>query len=107
MTLAEFADREVIAAAAIGNPGRFFAMLRSAGLVVEARALPDHAAFTPALAGVGQGRPVLLTEKDAVKCAGAAWAQAAWVEVEPCLDAAGAAALVDAIVRLSARRQDS
>ena len=105
--LAEFAGREVIAAAAIGNPGRFFAMLRSAGLVVEARTLPDHAAFTPALAGVGQGRPVLLTEKDAVKCAGAAWAQAAWVEVEPCLDAAGAAALVDAIVRLSARRQDS
>jgi tetraacyldisaccharide 4'-kinase len=105
--LADFAGREVIAAAAIGNPGRFFAMLRSAGLVVEARALPDHAAFTPALAGDGQGRPVLLTEKDAVKCAGAGWAQAAWVEVEPRVDVDGAAALVDTIVRLAAGRQDS
>ena len=105
--LADFAGREVIAAAAIGNPGRFFAMLRAAGLLVEARALPDHAAFTPALAGVGQGRPVLLTEKDAVKCTGAAWAEAAWVEVEPRLDVAGASALVDAIVRRTAGRQES
>ncbi len=105
--LADFAGREVIAAAAIGNPGRYFAMLRSAGLVVEARSLPDHAAFTPALAGIGQGKPVLLTEKDAVKCGGAGWAQAAWVEVEPRLDADRAAALVDLIARRAARRDKS
>jgi tetraacyldisaccharide 4'-kinase len=108
--LADFAGREVIAAAAIGNPGRFFGMLRAAGLVVEARTLPDHGRFTPALAGIGQGRPVLLTEKDAVKCGGAGWEDAAWVEVAPRIDAAGAAgaaALVESIVRRVAGRHES
>lgn len=102
--LSDFAGREVVAAAAIGNPERFFAMLRAHGLTVEARALPDHARFTPALAGVGAGKPVLLTEKDAVKCDGAGWDGAAWVEVAPRIAAAGAAALVDAIVHRAAGR---
>ena len=102
--LSEYAGREVVAAAAIGNPERFFAMLRSHGLRVEPRALPDHARFTPALAGVGKGKPVLLTEKDAVKCEGAGWGGAAWVEVAPHIDDAGAAALVDRIVHGLARR---
>ncbi len=100
--LADFAGREVIAAAAIGNPGRFFAMLRAAGLVVDSRTLPDHARFTPVQAGVGQGLPVLLTEKDAVKCQGAGWDGASWVEVAPRLPAEGAAALVESIVRRAA-----
>lgn len=102
--LSDFAGREVVAAAAIGNPERFFAMLRMHGLTVETRALPDHARFTPALAGVGRGKPVLLTEKDAVKCAGGGWDGAAWVEVVPRIDAVGAAALVDAIVHKAAVR---
>jgi tetraacyldisaccharide 4'-kinase len=102
--LADFAGREVVAAAAIGNPERFFAMLRAHGLRVETRTLPDHARFTPVLAGVGGGKAVLLTEKDAVKCEGAGWDGAAWVEVVPRIDAAVAAALVDAIVhRMSGR----
>ncbi len=102
--LAEFAGREVVAAAAIGNPERFFAMLRGHGLSVETRTLPDHARFTPALAGAGAGKPVLLTEKDAVKCTGAGWEGAAWVEVVPRIDAAGATALVDTIVQRAAGR---
>jgi tetraacyldisaccharide 4'-kinase len=102
--LSEFAGREVVAAAAIGNPQRFFAMLRSHGLTVEPRQLPDHARFTPALAGVGSGKLVLLTEKDAVKCEGAGWDGAAWVEVVPRIDSAGATALVDAIVHVAAGR---
>ena len=105
--LADYAGREVIAAAAIGNPGRFIAMLRAAGLVVEARTLPDHARFTPALAGIGQGKPVLLTEKDAVKCEGAGWKDAAWVEVTPRIDAAGAAALVQTVIGRATGRQES
>jgi tetraacyldisaccharide 4'-kinase len=104
--LADFAGRPVIAAAAIGNPERFFATLRAAGLVLETRTLPDHAQFTPALAGVGQGRPVLLTEKDAVKCTGAGWEGAYWVEVEPRVTGEGAKALVDDIARRSAGRGD-
>ena len=81
-------------------------MLRAAGLAIETRTLPDHMPFTPALAGTGLGKPVLLTEKDAVKCAGAGWDEAAWVEVAPRMDAVGAAALVDSIVRRTAGRQE-
>jgi tetraacyldisaccharide 4'-kinase len=103
--LSDFAGREVVAAAAIGSPGRFFAMLRDAGLLVDTRSLPDHDRFTPVLAGIGEGKPVLMTEKDAVKCLGAGWEDAAWVEVAPRLESRDAAALVEPIVRRAAGRQ--
>lgn len=103
--LSDFAGREVVAAAAIGNPDRFFAMLREHGLKIETRTLPDHARFTPALAGAGSGKPVLLTEKDAVKCNGVGWSEAGYVEVEPRVDAASASALVESIVRRKAEKE--
>ena len=103
--LSAFAGREVVAAAAIGNPERFFAMLRAHGLGIETRTLPDHAAFTPQRAGAGQGKPVLLTEKDAVKCTGRGWDGAAYVEVKAVPDAAAAGPLLEAIVRQAARKQ--
>jgi len=40
--LSAFAGRRAIAAAAIGNPGRFFALLRAHGIDVDERALPDN-----------------------------------------------------------------
>jgi tetraacyldisaccharide 4'-kinase len=100
--LSDFAGRAVVAAAAIGNPGRFFAMLREHGLTVETRTLPDHARFTPELAGAGQGKPVLLTEKDAVKCSGDGWGDAAYVEVAPIVEGEAAAALLATIARRAA-----
>jgi tetraacyldisaccharide 4'-kinase len=98
--LSDYAGRELIAAAAIGNPERYFAMLREHGLRVETRTLPDHARFTPALAGVGRGKPVLLTEKDAVKCGGVGWMDAGYVEVAPVVDGAAAVALIAQIDRI-------
>ena len=92
--LSDFGGREVVAAAAIGNPDRFFSMLRAHGLAIETRTLPDHAGFTPQLAGAGRGKPVLLTEKDAVKCDGAGWNDASYVEVDPVVDGADAEALI-------------
>jgi tetraacyldisaccharide 4'-kinase len=103
--LAEYAGREVVAAAAIGNPERFFSMLRAHGLLVETRALPDHARFTPALAGVGRGKPVLLTEKDAVKCNGVGWSDAGYVEVAPVVEGDAAASLLETVVRRAADSQ--
>ncbi len=103
--LSDYAGREVAAAAAIGNPRRFFAMLRAHGLSVEEHTLPDHARFTPALAGAGRGKPVLMTEKDAVKCEGAGWADAAWVEVAPVVDGAAAAGLLETIARRAAEKR--
>ena len=103
--LSEFKGREVVAAAAIGNPERFFTMLREHGLRVETRTLPDHARFTPALAGAGRGKPVLLTEKDAVKCNGVGWSEAAYVEVAPLVDESSAAELLDEIARRATATQ--
>ena len=102
--LSDFSGREVVAAAAIGNPGRYFAMLRAHGIAMEERTLPDHAAFTPAEAGLGQGKPVLLTEKDAVKCTGAGWDDAWWVEVAARLEPDGGTELVEAIMRRAGAR---
>lgn len=102
--LEDFSGQSVIAVAAIGHPGRFFALLRAHGLQLEERALPDHAAWTPASAGAGEGRPVLMTEKDAVKCAGPGWQDAWYVEVESEVDAASAGALLDRIAYVVAAR---
>jgi tetraacyldisaccharide 4'-kinase len=56
------------AVAGIGNPGRFFSALRAAGIDVIEHAFPDHHAFAPADLDFGDDVPVLMTDKDAVKC---------------------------------------
>jgi tetraacyldisaccharide 4'-kinase len=66
--LADFAGCEVHAVAAIGNPGRFFAALEAAGLLVLPHAHPDHAELSPADFDFDDDLPILITEKDAVKC---------------------------------------
>lgn len=58
----------VHALAGIGNPAAFFSALEDAGLAVDARALPDHAALTREDIRFADDAPVLMTEKDAVKC---------------------------------------
>ena len=68
VALASLAGKRIVAAAGIGNPARFFAMLRAAGLTVGELALPDHHDFLDQpFAGV-QADIILITEKDAVKC---------------------------------------
>jgi tetraacyldisaccharide 4'-kinase len=58
----------IVAAAGIGMPDRFFAMLRAQGLDVEEMPLADHFDFaTNPFAGLAADR-ILITEKDAVKC---------------------------------------
>ena len=67
-SLASFAGQSVHAIAGIGNPDAFFASLREAGLHVDGKALPDHAPFTASDLTFNDTLPVLMTEKDAVKC---------------------------------------
>jgi tetraacyldisaccharide 4'-kinase len=59
---------QVIAAAGIGNPARFFTMLRSAGLVFKEMPLPDHYDFSVNPFADLSADIILITEKDAVKC---------------------------------------
>jgi tetraacyldisaccharide 4'-kinase len=66
--LDEFAGGSVHAVAGIGNPERFFNMLRARGIEVVGHALPDHAPLRAADICFADARPVLMTEKDAVKC---------------------------------------
>lgn len=64
----DFEGVRVHAVAGIGNPSRFFASLRARGIDVIEHPFPDHHAFTPHDLAFGDALPVLMTEKDAVKC---------------------------------------
>jgi tetraacyldisaccharide 4'-kinase len=63
-----FKGRALHAVAAVGNPQAFFTTLRQLGLQIDAHALPDHATLTSQDISFGDDAPVLMTEKDAVKC---------------------------------------
>lgn len=67
-SLDAFRGRTVHALAAIGNPTAFFDALRAAGLSIREHPLPDHAALTVDALRFDDDAPVLMTEKDAVKC---------------------------------------
>lgn len=75
IALAELAAQQareplrVLAVCAIGSPERYFSMLRDQGLEFTARALPDHDPLGPAALRGGPWDRILITEKDAVKCA--------------------------------------
>lgn len=66
--LVSFAGQRVHAVAGIGDPERFFAMLRAFGIAVVPHAFGDHHRYTAADFEFGSRLPVLMTEKDAVKC---------------------------------------
>jgi tetraacyldisaccharide 4'-kinase len=79
--LEEFAGHSVHAVAGIGNPERFFNMLRARGIEVTGHPLPDHAHIQAADISFADARPVLMTEKDAVKCESLAGPQHWYVPV--------------------------
>ncbi len=67
--LTHFVNQPVMAIAAIANPDSFFAYLRSLKLDIEPRYYPDHYFYKEGeVDALAQKRPVLMTEKDAVKC---------------------------------------
>jgi tetraacyldisaccharide 4'-kinase len=65
--LKSFAGQKAHAVAGIGDPKRFFLQLGAAGIQVKPHPFPDHHAFQPRELEFGDGLPVLMTEKDAVK----------------------------------------
>ncbi len=64
-----FQRRRVHAVAGIGNPARFFEHLQTLGLDFEAHAFADHYAFSAADLQFANCDAIVMTEKDAVKCA--------------------------------------
>jgi tetraacyldisaccharide 4'-kinase len=71
-SLKAFAGQKVHGAAGIGDPNRFFVHLGRAGVKVIPHPFPDHHPFTARDLDFGDGLPVILTEKDAVKLRSAA-----------------------------------
>ncbi len=64
----DFGGAQVHAVAGVGHPARFFSRLRSLGLRVIEHPFPDHHVYIKADLDFGDNLPVVMTEKDAVKC---------------------------------------
>jgi tetraacyldisaccharide 4'-kinase len=85
----DFAGMTVHALAGIGNPQRFFGSLVDMGVQFAAHTFPDHYAYRPYDLEFPGADAVLMTEKDAVKCAAFArenfWFLPVDAEVDPAL----------------------
>jgi tetraacyldisaccharide 4'-kinase len=103
--LEAFAGTAVHAVAGIGNPERFFNMLRAHGIEVEGHPLADHARIGPQDVMFADDRPVLMTEKDAVKCAGAADARHWYVPVTACFEVSESLTLLNAVMHRIRNRE--
>ena len=68
IVLNEFANKLVHAVAGIGNPHRFFRQLEKHGIQVIEHPFKDHYPYSINDISFDDELPVLMTEKDAVKC---------------------------------------
>lgn len=66
--LSSIAGNPVNAVAGIGNPQRFINTLSESGIQARLHAFPDHHAYTATELVFDNVWPVVMTEKDAVKC---------------------------------------
>ncbi|MCJ7590115.1 MAG: tetraacyldisaccharide 4'-kinase [Woeseiaceae bacterium] len=92
-----FKDTTVHAVAGIGNPKRFFDLLRTHGIQVIEHSFPDHAALSKADLQFGDDFNVFMTEKDAVKVGRDLPDQYWYVPVDLTMDAVRSAALIEQI----------
>lgn len=95
---AAWRGRAVHAVCGTGNPARFFAMLRTMGIDAREHPFPDHHDFAPADVAFPGAAAILMTQKDAVKCAGFADARCWYLPVRAQLDPA-LTALVEEKIR--------
>ena len=92
----------VHAVAGIGNPVRFFAHLRGAGLVPIEHPFPDHHAFSADDFAFADTLPIIMTEKDAVKCLNVCGPNAWYVPVQAWLDCEFTQGIVQAVREMGA-----
>ena len=69
INVASLAGRRLHALAGIGSPARFFDSLTALGLSFTSQVFPDHHAFVESDLAIPNADVILMTEKDAVKCA--------------------------------------
>lgn len=63
-----FKNKTAHAIAAIGHPARFFSVLRAAGIQIIEHTFRDHYLYKSSDLQFDDNLPILMTEKDAVKC---------------------------------------
>ena len=98
-TLESFRGESVHAVAAIGHPERFFRLLGAAGLQVTAHPLEDHAPIDASNLRFDDARPVMVTEKDAVKCGRIAHENVWCVAIELAFEPEASAGLLALVLR--------
>jgi tetraacyldisaccharide 4'-kinase len=98
-TLESFRGTRLHGVAGIGNPARFFRELRSFGIEVIEHAFADHHPLVASDLDFGDDLPVLMTEKDAVKCRGFADARLWYVPVSAHLSSVQAEELLTRVTR--------
>jgi tetraacyldisaccharide 4'-kinase len=106
--LESFQNGRVHAVAGIGNPQAFFSALRAAGIEADTRAFADHAVLDAGDLAFDDDLPVLMTEKDAVKCLGFANAQHWYVRMDIEMsetDVAALSRLIDRVLRARAEKR--
>jgi len=86
---AEFSGQNVHAIAGIGHPQRFFTHLEHLGLSAQPHPFSDHHCYSAADIAYSDADVILMTEKDAVKCAAFA-SEKCWVlrvdaQIDPAL----------------------
>jgi tetraacyldisaccharide 4'-kinase len=85
--------KRLYAVAGIGDPVRFFSQLEALGLEFAAHPFPDHHRYSAADLAFARDGVLLMTEKDAVKCAaipvGEAWVLPVDAEIDAATDHAG------------------
>ena len=68
LDISRFSGQRIHAVAGIGNPRRFYESLKSQGCEVIEHSFADHHQYQQDDITFGDGLPVIMTEKDAVKC---------------------------------------
>ena len=69
VSASEFTGQQLHAIAGIGHPRRFFTHLEHLGLNAQQHAFPDHHRYSATDIAFKDADAILMTEKDAVKCA--------------------------------------
>lgn len=86
MTLEDFKGKIVHAVAGIGDPERFFTLLKNNGLIVIEHPFSDHYQYKRDDFIFDESYPIVMTEKDAVKCQSFSLSKAWYLPVKAKID---------------------
>jgi len=100
LSLHHFHGQRIHAVAGIGHPERFFTLLRGHAIAVVPHAFPDHYHYRPEDLRFSSDLAILMTEKDAVKCAAFATDHMYCIPISARLPEAFWVTLLDRVSRL-------